>query len=118
MKNILSIFVSIFIGSVFSSTKTPDLIIEELQKGIYLHKSFHHTESFGLVSSNGLVVVEIRVNRNGDVIKATPGKQGTKGGICLFEAARKTAMSFKFTPNESAPNPQIGFVTVNFKLGQ
>jgi len=69
-------------------------------------------------NEDGLVVVEIRVNRNGDVIKATPGKQGTKGGICLFEAARKTAMSFKFTPNESAPNPQIGFVTVNFKLGQ
>ena len=42
-------------------------------------------------------------------------KTGTR---CLFEAARKTAMSFKFTSNENAPNPQIGFVSVNFKLGQ
>ena len=69
-------------------------------------------------NEDGIVVVEIRVNRSGDVVKATPGKKGTNGGSCLFEAARKTAMSFKFTSNENAPNPQIGFVSVNFKLSQ
>ena len=69
-------------------------------------------------NEEGLVVVEIRVDRSGKVIKATPGIQGTTGTSCLFEAARKTAMSFKFTPNEKAPSTQIGFVTVNFKLGQ
>lgn len=69
-------------------------------------------------NEDGLVVVEIRVDRNGNVVKATPGKKGTNGGSCLFDAARKTAMSFKFTPNENAPNPQIGFVSVNFKLSQ
>lgn len=69
-------------------------------------------------NEEGLVVVKIRVNRSGNVVQATPGEKGTTGTSCLFEAARKTAMSFKFTPNENAPNPQIGFVTVNFKLGQ
>ncbi|MGZ0015067.1 energy transducer TonB [Yeosuana sp. AK3] len=66
----------------------------------------------------GLVVVEIRVDRSGKVVKATPGIKGTTGISCLFEAARKTALSFKFTPNENAPNPQVGFVSVNFTLGQ
>ncbi|MGA1226107.1 MAG: energy transducer TonB [Tamlana sp.] len=69
-------------------------------------------------NEEGLVVVEIRVDRSGKVIKATPGIKGTTGTSCLFEAARKTALSFKFTPNKNAPSTQIGFVTVNFKLGQ
>jgi len=36
----------------------------------------------------------------------------------LFEAAKKTALSFKFTPNQNAPDIQIGYVSVNFALGQ
>ena len=69
-------------------------------------------------NEEGLVVVEIRVNRNGKVVKATPGIQGTNGTSCLFEAAKKTALSFKFTPNQNAPDIQIGYVSVNFALGQ
>ncbi|WP_439153157.1 energy transducer TonB [Winogradskyella sp.] len=69
-------------------------------------------------NEEGLVVVEIRVNRSGKVIKATPGIKGTTGTSCLFEAARKTALSFKFTPNNDAPNTQVGFVSINFALGQ
>ena len=69
-------------------------------------------------NEEGLVVVEIRVDKSGKVIKATPGIKGTTGTSCLFEAARKTALSFKFTSDENAPNTQIGFVSVNFKLGQ
>tara|TARA_Y100000588_G_scaffold344996_1_gene391828 strand:- start:46562 stop:47440 length:879 start_codon:yes stop_codon:yes gene_type:complete len=69
-------------------------------------------------NEEGLVVVEIRVNKSGKVIKATPGIQGTLGGSCLFEAAKKTALSFKFTPDQNAPDIQIGFVSINFTLGQ
>ncbi len=69
-------------------------------------------------NQEGLVVVEIRVDRSGKVVKATPGIKGTTGISCLFEAAKKTALSFKFTPNENAPNPQVGFVSINFALGQ
>ena len=69
-------------------------------------------------NEEGLVVVEIRVNKSGKVIKATPGIKGTTGTNCLFEAARKTALSFKFTPNEDAPTTQVGYVSINFSVGQ
>lgn len=66
----------------------------------------------------GRVVVEIHVNRNGNVIKAIPGKQGTTGVSCLFEAARKTALSHKWPADPNAPLNQIGWVKVDFSLGQ
>lgn len=64
----------------------------------------------------GRVVVEIHVNRAGNVIKAIPGKKGTTGGSCLFEAAKKTALSHKWQLDSNAPNTQIGWVEVNFSL--
>jgi len=66
----------------------------------------------------GLVVVEVRVNRQGKVTKAFPGKKGTTGTSCLFEAARKTAMTFKWPANSEAPVEQVGFVSINFDVGQ
>ncbi|VAV83812.1 putative TonB-dependent receptor [hydrothermal vent metagenome] len=66
----------------------------------------------------GIVVVEIHVNRQGRVMKAIPGKKGTTGVTCLFEAARKTAFSYKWKPDSNAPERQIGFVVVNFSLSQ
>ena len=66
----------------------------------------------------GRVVVEIHVNREGRVIKAIPGKQGTTGGSCLFEAAKKTALSHKWPADPNAPQTQMGWVEVNFSLGQ
>ena len=66
----------------------------------------------------GRVVVEIHVNRNGNVIKAIPGKRGTTGESCLFEAAKKTALSHKWPADSKAPQTQIGWVEVNFSLGQ
>ncbi|MFY0712610.1 energy transducer TonB [Seonamhaeicola sp. NFXS20] len=69
-------------------------------------------------NEEGLVVVEIRVDRNGRVIKATPGIKGTTGTNCLFEAAKKTALSFKFSADKNAPTTQVGFVSINFSLGQ
>lgn len=69
-------------------------------------------------NEEGLVVVEIRVDKNGNVVSAKPGRKGTTGTSCLFEAAKKTAMSFKFSPDNNAPDIQIGFVSINFTLGQ
>jgi len=39
------------------ATEVPQLSIEPLAGGVYLHQSYHQTQSFGLVSANGLVVV-------------------------------------------------------------
>lgn len=40
------------------ASDVPQLRIEPLAEGVYLHKSHHQTQSFGLVSANGLVVVD------------------------------------------------------------
>lgn len=66
----------------------------------------------------GRVVVEIHVNRDGNVVKAIPGKKGTTGDLCLYEAARKTAMTYKWPSDSKAPATQIGFVKIDFSVTQ
>lgn len=69
-------------------------------------------------NEEGRVVVEIHVNRQGKVVKAIPGKKGTTGDICLYEAAKKTALSHRWLPDSKAPVKQIGFVKVDFSVRQ
>jgi membrane protein involved in colicin uptake len=70
-------------------------------------------------NEEGLVIVEITVNQNGYVIEAKPGIKGTTNtALCLLEPAKKIALSHKWNPDPKAPKRQIGFVSVNFKLGQ
>jgi membrane protein involved in colicin uptake len=70
-------------------------------------------------NEEGRVVVKITVDRNGKVIDATPGVKGTTNSDpCLLEPARKTAFLHKWNLDSKAPNQQIGFVVVNFKLGE
>lgn len=64
----------------------------------------------------GRVVVEIHVNKNGKVTKAIPGKKGTTGDGCLYDAAKKTALTYKWPADSKAPTKQVGFVVVNFRL--
>ncbi len=67
----------------------------------------------------GRVVVRIEVDRSGKVINASPGVKGTTNNDpCLLEPARRTALSYRWNPDEKAPSRQVGFVVVNFKLGQ
>jgi outer membrane biosynthesis protein TonB len=66
----------------------------------------------------GRVVVKIVVDRNGNVISATPGVKGTTNNSpCLLEPAKKTAFKHKWNLDSNAPSQQVGFVVVNFKLG-
>ena len=70
-------------------------------------------------NEDGRVVVRIVVDRNGPVIKATPGVKGTTNNApCLLDPARKTALLHRWNLDSNAPSQQIGFVVVNFKLGQ
>ncbi len=70
-------------------------------------------------NQEGRVVVRIVVDRNGKVIKATPGVKGTTNNDpCLLDPARKTALLHKWNLDSKAPNQQVGFVVVNFKLGE
>lgn len=67
----------------------------------------------------GLVVVRIEVNQQGKVIKAQPGIRGTTNTHpCLLEPAKKIAMSHKWPADPNAPTTQVGFVSINFDVGQ
>ncbi|WP_437398192.1 energy transducer TonB [Flagellimonas lutimaris] len=70
-------------------------------------------------NEEGRVVVRITVDRSGKVVKAEPGVKGTTNNApCLLEPARKTALLHQWNSDSNAPAQQIGFVVVNFKLGQ
>jgi len=67
----------------------------------------------------GRVVVQIEVNRSGKVVKAIPGVKGsTNTAACLLGPAKKTALSYRFNPDAKAPTKQIGFIVINFSLGE
>ncbi len=70
-------------------------------------------------NESGMVIVRIVVNRSGNVVEAVPGVKGTTNNArCLLEPAKKIALSHKWRSDSKAPAKQIGFVKVNFKLGQ
>ncbi|SFT17023.1 hypothetical protein SAMN04487906_3353 [Zhouia amylolytica] len=70
-------------------------------------------------NESGVVVVQIEVDRTGKVVRATPGVKGTTNNApCLLEPAKRTAMSHRWNLDEDAPSRQIGFVVVNFRLGE
>ena len=70
-------------------------------------------------NQEGRVVVKIVVDRNGNVISATPGVKGTTNNDpCLLDPAKKTAFKHKWNLDSNAPSQQVGFVVVNFKLGE
>ncbi|HLV13951.1 MAG TPA: hypothetical protein VKY41_02140 [Xanthomarina sp.] len=70
-------------------------------------------------NESGMVIVRIVVNRNGDVVEAVPGVKGTTNtASCLLEPAKKIALSHKWRADNKAPDRQVGFVKVNFNLGQ
>jgi len=67
----------------------------------------------------GRIVVQITVNKNGKVTDAKYISKGsTASDNCLIEPALKTARSFKWNADSDAPASQIGFIVINFALGQ
>ncbi|MDO5105563.1 energy transducer TonB [Capnocytophaga sp.] len=70
-------------------------------------------------NESGTIVVQIEVDRDGKVVKATPGVKGsTSREPCLLDAARKTAFKHKWNADSNAPARQVGFIVINFKLGE
>jgi outer membrane biosynthesis protein TonB len=69
-------------------------------------------------NEEGRVVVAITVDRSGKVIAADPGVKGsTNNAPCLLAPAKATAFMYQWAPDTQAPENQIGFVVINFKLG-
>lgn len=69
-------------------------------------------------NESGTVVVQIKVNRNGNVIAAKYTKGTDNTSQCLLEPAYEIAKSYKWEPDPNAPETQIGYITINFKLGE
>ncbi len=65
----------------------------------------------------GIVVVEITVDRQGNVTNVNPGVKGsTTLDTYLLNAARSAALKSKFTARPDAPFHQKGYITYHFKL--
>lgn len=65
----------------------------------------------------GRVAVRIYVDKNGVVVKATPGVKGTTlSDKAIWEKCRVAVMGASLNKLESAPETQIGVVMFNFKV--
>lgn len=66
---------------------------------------------------DGIVVVEVSVDRSGKVTQAKPGVKGsTTLDEYLLKVAKEAALQAQFDPKPDAPPTQIGQITYNFKL--
>ena len=69
------------------------------------------------VQIGGVVVVDILVDRHGNVTSAVPGGTGTTvSDKTLWESARKAALNTQFNVKADAPPQQSGTITYIFKL--
>lgn len=70
-------------------------------------------------NESGIVVVQIEVDRNGNVVKAVPGVKGTTNNApCLTDPARRAALATRFNSDSDAPRTQVGTIIYNFKLSE
>ncbi|WP_297334715.1 energy transducer TonB [Flavobacterium sp.] len=68
-------------------------------------------------NEQGVVVVQIFVDRNGKVIDANAGVRGTTNSVsCLLDQAKQAAMRTTWEPDPDAPDKQVGKIIYNFKL--
>ncbi|NOY95557.1 MAG: TonB family protein [Chlorobi bacterium] len=68
-------------------------------------------------NEEGVVVVQVTVNKNGAVVKAVPGVRGSNTmNPELLAAARKAALQARFNPDNNAPALQQGKITYRFVL--
>lgn len=67
--------------------------------------------------SEGIVVVQVKVDQYGNVTEAIPGAEGTTvTDKTLWNAARSAALKAHFNQSADAPVLQIGTITYKFKL--
>jgi outer membrane biosynthesis protein TonB len=72
-----------------------------------------------ICDEEGVVVVSIEVDTNGNVIKATPGIKGsTNTAACLMSQAKEAALKTKWSSDSKAPSKQVGTIKYKFSLSQ
>ena len=58
MKLFLTLIILTLVNYANAHEELPELVIEKIEENVYLHQSFSQVEGFGLVSANGLVVID------------------------------------------------------------
>jgi outer membrane biosynthesis protein TonB len=67
----------------------------------------------------GIVVVQIEVDRNGNVMNAIPGVKGTTNSAeCLKSEAKIAALKTTWQPDANATSKQIGYIRYRFTISQ
>jgi len=70
-------------------------------------------------NEEGIVVVSIEVDREGKVIKASPGAKGTTNTApCLMNPAKEAALKTTWNADKNAPIKQIGTIIYKFSLAE
>ncbi len=72
---LLTVFIFFSFKAFSNNTEVPELEIEKLTDGVYIHKSFQVLEKYGIVSSNGLIAVE---NKHAFIIDTPWSAQDTE----------------------------------------
>ena len=68
-----------------------------------------------LTMEKGIVVVEITINKYGNVVKAEPGIEGsTTTSNYLLTKAKQAAESVMFDTSPKMPQSQTGSITITF----
>lgn len=68
-------------------------------------------------NEEGTVVVEIVVDKGGNVIDVKSGIKGTTNNSkCLLDACKEAALKSKWEANENAPEKQVGIISYNFSM--
>lgn len=78
-----------------------------VRNAVYLYKPAYKCQG------GGTVVVEITVNRNGDVTAATV-KSATRDDYCMTTTAVDAALQSRFNIDSSAPEKQVGTIIYQF----
>jgi hypothetical protein len=68
-------------------------------------------------NEEGTVVVEIVVDKKGNVLEAKTGLKGTTNNSkCLLDACKEAASKTKWEVDENAPEKQVGNISYNFRM--
>ncbi|MDO3624904.1 energy transducer TonB [Mucilaginibacter sp. BT774] len=67
--------------------------------------------------TTGVIMVQIQVDKNGNVVSATPGAKGTTvSDYELFNRCKEAALNAKFNPSDNAPDLQVGYIKFTFRV--
>lgn len=70
-------------------------------------------------NEEGTIVIQVTVNKQGRVVSAQYSAKGSNStSQCLIQPAIATAKTFKWNQALDAPDNQIGFVEINFRVGE